>query len=350
MREYNYNFHNILKVRIIKENAYPIFDQYLDSLFAHYATTSIENPDLTIIIADFKPSLEGCYLIDNKYYLKENYIYYSNQYKTAHWGVEIAHLAHRHTTVRIRGNVLSRLLFPGATIYSLLRFKFHLAGYQLLHASSVGKNSSAFLFTGRGGSGKTLTALRFLQRGYRCYADDTVLVKDNKVYSFVTPLNLRFTYNVEDILGVKFNYALRSQIYAKKLLSLCTLKRINLFTLVQPDIYCHQEVGDSCQIKDVFIFLQGKEFALRKEIAPQEGLRSLWLNTKLEMKELLNCLSAYSYFFPKSTLCQVETHFLKGLESSLSRVRFHRVILPVKYTECIFEKIYNEVDHECKRL
>jgi len=31
-------------------------------------------------------------------------------------------------------------------------------------------------------------------------------------------------------------------------------------------------------------------------------------------------------------------------------VRFHRVILPVKYTECIFEKIYNEVDHECKRL
>jgi hypothetical protein len=52
-----------------------------------------------------------------------------------------------------------------------------LQGIQLVHASSVGTEQGSVLIVGRGGSGKSTTALTCLSRGMHYLGDDMVLIK-----------------------------------------------------------------------------------------------------------------------------------------------------------------------------
>lgn len=71
-------------------------------------------------------------------------------------------------------------------------------GGQLLHAAAVGNSDGAVLITGKGGSGKSTSALACLDRGMKYLGDDYVIVKKNpepEVFSLYSTAKL----NVEDL-------------------------------------------------------------------------------------------------------------------------------------------------------
>jgi hypothetical protein len=159
----NYNYHDILKMRIIRRKK-SIFDAYLEKLFSHYEVDEIDNSDLCIMIGEFSPDLKDCFVVDNHYYVKEDYIFYENKYKYARWKVEISGLESAQTNVRIASNPFGRVVFPGETVYSLMRYKLALKGHPLIHGSGVGLNGKGHIFSSRSGTGKRLLLFSLLRR------------------------------------------------------------------------------------------------------------------------------------------------------------------------------------------
>ncbi len=70
--------------------------------------------------------------------------------------------------------------------------------HYLLHASTVEREGTAYCFAGRGGAGKTTTALnKCIKENYSFMGDDLVFInlKNKKAYAFPRPLHL-FAYNM----------------------------------------------------------------------------------------------------------------------------------------------------------
>ena len=65
----------------------------------------------------------------------------------------------------------------GAPLRNLLHWGLADAGYQYVHAGAVGHLGGAVLLAGKGGSGKSTTALACLEAGWRYLADDYCLLR-----------------------------------------------------------------------------------------------------------------------------------------------------------------------------
>lgn len=91
----------------------------------------------------------------------------------------------------IQTNVLEPVLY----YYGILH------GYYLLHASTVAKDGKATCFVGKGGAGKTMTALRTaMSKKMHLMGDDLIWLelKNRNLYYFPRPLHL-FSYNIMKI-------------------------------------------------------------------------------------------------------------------------------------------------------
>ena len=61
------------------------------------------------------------------------------------------------------------------SLYQHLRFR----GLYLIHASAIGRNGQAFLFSAKSGAGKTTTMLTCVQAGFQFYSDDATLLRQS---------------------------------------------------------------------------------------------------------------------------------------------------------------------------
>ena len=104
----------------------------------------------------------------------------SERYRLAfHWIECSVNLIDRHRRAAIFW-VQSADTLPYWTKASPLRTLFHwwmeMRGHQLLHAAAVGDDGGALLITGKGGVGKSTTALASLAQGMRYVGDDYLIV------------------------------------------------------------------------------------------------------------------------------------------------------------------------------
>jgi hypothetical protein len=95
-------------------------------------------------------------------------------------------------------------LFPGLIphlylIHPLLEWMIWQQGGLLLHAAAVEKNGRCVLIAGRGGVHKSSFVLALMQRGWRVYGDDLILLADGQVHPFPTFAGqLDFLYRKRD--------------------------------------------------------------------------------------------------------------------------------------------------------
>ncbi len=336
-----YNFHDIITVRISCEKT-SAFDSYLNRIFAHYATGHIERPQLCIDIGRFKPDTSGCVLLDEHFHVREDYIYYRNRYKYAWWDVQIKGIESGLMNVRMQGNPVSRMVIPGETIYSLIRYKLGIEGYPLLHGSGVGKNGAGYVFSARGGTGKTITAINAVKKGLDFYSDDSVILGKGKLFSFIVPFNLRFTYDVEKMLGIRFHPSLKFELFWKKALYYASLKTVSLFTNFDAKDAFKEAIKDSCRIAKVFILTQGEKFSIRRGLPREEAARKLFLNVWFESPELIGLNYAYNFVFPRSSTAFFWENMSDRIFESIKDTAVAEVILPRQYTNEVFERFYHE--------
>lgn len=215
-------------------------------------------------------------------------------------------------------------------------------GYPLIHGSAVGKDGRAYVFSARGGTGKTITTLNFVKRGFDFYSDDSVILGDHEIFSFVVPFNLRFTYDIESLLGIQFSPKTKRELFLKRCIYFLTAGKISLFTTLEAKQIFPYAIRSRGSLEKVYILFQGPEFSLEKNIPLEWATTDTLVNMQFECPELISLLLAYSYCFPKSVLSNFWEKIGGNIIDALKGVETHRISIPVSYTEEIFDRIYNE--------
>ena len=179
----NYNIHNILRFKMVVNRRLGLM-RLLNPEYSFFEVNRIEDPDIILNIDKFTPSNDNCYLIDNKYHIKDNYFYCKDSEGKAKWEVEILGFEDGKTTINFDGTVfgLQSILIPEFLSQSLLlrpliEYKLAKKGYFLIHSGAISKDNHAYLLEGRGGAFKTTLAMDFVRRkGFDFFSDDRVII------------------------------------------------------------------------------------------------------------------------------------------------------------------------------
>ena len=145
MIEKHYNIHNILAFKIIDKpsTGNKLFNDW-DIELRGFESSNLNNADFVISMGRFKPDNHNCTILDNDYYIKENYLYCRrDSCQHAKWQLEISGLEQGETIVHINPNLLGKMLIPELIINPLIWFKLTGKGYPVVHGSAVSRDSQA---------------------------------------------------------------------------------------------------------------------------------------------------------------------------------------------------------------
>lgn len=344
--EKNYNIHNIIRFKVIANK----ISGRMDIEYKNFESGTVDNPDFIVYLGDFVPSNKGCFVIDNKYYIKENYLYCEDSYKTGRWKIEVSGLEKEGTTIKLSTNLFGTLvadMFICAFIIDfLIRFKINEKGYSIVHASAVSKNGKAYLFPAQSGAGKTTTAVYFAENGYNFLGDDFVILYNGNVISYLTPLNI-FAYNLNPIVLKNLRFSEKCVLGLKNLLYITTSGYIKIFTKMNPkSMFPNKIIDYYSKLNAVFLLVPKRIF--RVEITnPDVVINNLFINLKLESFPFFHYLLEYAYIFPDSNIAVHWEKCKENLIRNLGRyATLYTIDVPKRYDKKTFESILSLVDHE----
>lgn len=345
----NYRIHNILEIQIQRTRKFDLLRD-IDLELHPFRVENITDPDVIFNIGKFTPSNNDCYIVDQKYYVKENYLYCEDLLGNVKWKVEIFGFEKGKTivnfdysTLRLK-SLISHLSIETFLLKPIIWYKLSEKGYYMIHAAGVSKNGQAYIFPGRGGSFKTTLVKDFIKKaGFNYLGDDFVILHRNNVLSFPTYLPLfSFVYSnkkgehLSIIDKVKFIVHLWVGRYGR---------------------YSNIPVDKSATLKSIFFVSKinkDKKISI-KELSLKEAIDKLIENNKMEIQSAPDFLSdfsfgpyytymlAYSYVFPNSLVAKCWDSLKENLESILKNIPIYEIELPKKYNSSIFQYIYKRI-------
>jgi hypothetical protein len=346
----NYTIHDILTFRIERDKRKDLLKD-LNLLFLFFETKEgIADPDVVLNIGKFTPTNKGCYVIDHKYYVKENYFYCKDSEGKARWEVEILGFEDGKTTINFDGTVfgLQSILIPdflpqNLLLRPLIEYKLAKRGYFLIHAGAVSKNNQAYLLEGRGGAFKTTLAMDFVRsEGFKFMADDRVIIHKDKVLSF--PFHhLFFTFRVkhlptEDPRGFWDKARLVKYLWNKS-------------EHVTNDV----KMANSSTLRALLSIVKtNKEKISLREANLEETIDKLIMSMEMEMVysprmtgmsfgRYLRYMLAYSFVFPNSQIATYWDDLRDGLERILENVPISEMEIPENYNSNTFNRVYEHL-------
>lgn len=347
MVEKNYNIHNIITFKIKLNSANPIhrlFFRYLDIEYKNFESSSINNPDFVVYLGDFTPSIQDCYILDDLFYIKNDYLYSQDSYKFAKWKFEISGLEKDTTLIRISNNFIAYMFLSGAIIDFVIHYKANRKGFPIVHASCVAKNKCGFLFTARGGGGKTTIALNLIERGFKYLGDNFIILHNGYALSFLSPLSI-FTYNLAPIAR-KLKKIDKFILFLKNILYRLTFGYVKIFTRVNVMDVFPDNIIDSVKLKSIFLLLPGTDFYI-EEIKKQDLINHIVLNQKLEFSFFDRYISAYSYVFPNSKLANHWKEYRDNLDRNIDEnILIYKIEVPQSYSADIINSILKVITNE----
>gem|GEM_PF-181890 len=194
-------YYNIADTKVCLNFAGSSLLPFLTPAFQHLKTDPVDNPDLTINVWDTvstgvnapPPPCEWADFTDRG----DIWGFNSKRIKTAfHWSEYSVNVMDLETNTGVYW-----VKNPGAFPYwvysspfrTMIQWWMEKNGGQLLHAAAVGTEKGAVIITGKGGTGKSTSALICLNNGLKYLGDDYVIVKKDpipKVYSLYSTAKL----------------------------------------------------------------------------------------------------------------------------------------------------------------
>jgi len=345
----SYNLHDILKFKIIRDNGHGLRD-LINLKFSFFEVEDVDNPDITLNIGKFIPSNENCYLVDHKYYIKENYFYCKDSEGKAEWEVEILGFEEGETIINFNGRIKGFQSFMNPDFIAqnfllrLIEYKLGRKGYLFAHSAGISKNEQAYVFAGRGGSFKTSFCMDFIRRGgFEFLGDDRTILHKDKIFSF--PMSLRVFGFMCDHLPNEDSWSLSNKVrFAKYLWDLKGREDNSV------------KIGKPSKLKSLFFIVRTNKKAITiREISPKESVGKLATNNRLEdfislggmginSGPQLKYLLAYSYIFPKSQIATQEKYLEITLRSIIEKVSIHEIEIPANYDLNVFKEVYKFIE------
>lgn len=352
VQNFNYNLHDILKFKIVRDKRYGLRD-LINLKFSFFEIETIDNPDITLNIGKFIPSNENCYLVDHKYYIKENYFYCKDSEGKVKWVVEITGFEEGHTTINFNGRIrrfqsfINPDFIAQSVLLRIIEYKLSRKGYFLAHAAGISKDGKAYVLAGRGGTFKTSLCMDFIRKaGFEFLGDDRVILHKDMAFSFPMGSN---------VFGFMCSH-------------LQTENSWNLFNKLRFARYLWDKkdkressikVGKPAKIGSLlFIVKTNKKAITEREIPLKEAVDKLITNNRLEdfislggiginSGPFLKYALAYAFIFPDSEIATHQSYLERELERILERMTPIREIeIPSRYDVSTFNSIRSVIENK----
>ena len=342
--EKSYDLHGLVRFKIINRS------NFLNRVFStvnleykNFETGKVDNPDLTIYLGDFVPFNQECRILDNHYYVKEDYFYCKDSHKIAKWKFEMSGFESGDMEIRISTNSFASMIISGFLIDPLINFKLNEKGYSLIHGSCVSKDDHAHLVTAQGGGGKTSTALYAVERGFNFLGDNFTILDKGYALSFLSPLNI-FSFNLVPVVKKNMRIKSKAEFHLKNILYKMTGLRI--VTKINVKEIFPNSLNDKSKVESIFLLIPKEKFDI-VEIDKEELIGHTVANMKLDSFPSLKYMMEYSYMFPESRMATHWDRYGENLRRNLSdHVTIYRVEVPQKYDINTFEEIWRVIQDD----
>jgi hypothetical protein len=337
----NFNIHNIFKFKIEGTDRRCL--KHFSQDYSYFRTDEEIESELDIIVSDFIPSNNDCYIVNHKYYAKENYLFCNDSHKIVRWCFCIRGIEGK-PTVYFKGGLFSDIFLRDYIIEPLIGFKLAQKGYSLLHASSIVIDGKGFVFAGTPGVGKSAIILNLSRNDTAFLSDEITLLSNNSlIYSFPSPIRV-YNYNLRSNLRLykkmtlkdKFETRLKYFIYILSLKYAKLFQDIgaeNLFDKIEKKSPLHSLVLLSKTTKNEINLVQG--------IDKKEFVKRLILVNKYQFRHFSEYMSAYSYCYPKSEMTSYWQVLENNLFDSIKKVHCYEIEVPSEYNYGSFEEFDN---------
>ena len=345
----NYNLHNILKFKITRDRGHGLRD-LINLKFSFFEVEEVDNPDITLNIGKFTPSNKNCYLVDHKYYIKENYFYCKDSEGKAEWEVEISGFEDGETTINFNGRIKGFQSFMNpdfiaqSVLLRVIEYKLGNRGYFLAHSAGISKNNRAYVLAGRGGTFKTSLCMDFIRKaGFGFLGDDRVILHNDMVFSF--PMGLNVFGFICDHFPNENSWNIVNKIrFARYLWDKKNKRDIPI------------KIGEPSEIGNLFFIVKtNKETITEREIPLKEAVDKLITNNRLEdfislggmginSGPFLKYALAYSFIFPDSPIATHQSNLERELGSILEKMPILEIEIPSRYDVNTFNKIRSLIE------
>ena len=343
-----YNIHDIITFKII--NNTNVLHKKISNLEIEYKNfeckIKIDKPDFTIYIGEFTPDITNCHILDENYYIKENYLFCKQDvYKIAKWRFELSGFENGETTVKISCNIFGELFLAAYLIDFLIQLKLTEKGYPIVHASCVNKDNKGYLFSSRGGGGKTTTALKLLDQGFHFLGDNYIIIHDGVALGFLSPLNI-FSYNLTKNLSYKLNTKEKILLKIKSILYRLTFGFAKIFSQFNPRRIFPNSIINQTKLNIVFLLIPKNSLSVH-DIKREDLITQLIYNQQLDFLFFDKYMTEYSTVFPHSNFARHWELYKKQLEKQIPmELSMYKIEVPPILDDKFFKEIQTVISNE----
>ena len=348
-----FNIHNIVKFKINDAQKLILKDLFGDPFeeYSNYKSEEIaeENLDLIFNICTKIDKKIGCYILDDKYYIDQGYIYTNDSYKIAKWSIEIINKNQKTYILNIKPNRIARLFISGFFIDFFIQYILTKKGYSIIHSSGVSQNGKSYLFSGRGGSGKTSIALHIINTGesFQFLGDDFIIIKNGLTLPYITPLNL-FTYNINSSIKAKFNKKQKFSFILKNFVFKLSFGYAKFFTRFNPIEHFFDRISPGAELSNIYILIPtNQENVTEIDIIPlekREIIKHLVLNLKMDSWYIPKYFIQYGFLFPNDEYSRYWQNYENTLIENLPESKnYSKIIVPKSVA---WQKLFNTIKKE----
>ncbi len=289
------------------KNSASALKQYFDTTeiqFANFLSEKNIQQDLTVELGPFVREDRPHTILDDTYYIAEDYIYFKDKRKLSKWEVEISDIG-KSPKARIATNLVGNINAPLNIIEFLIQYSLLKKQISIIHASGVGKDGKCVIFPARSGGGKTTVALSLLDRGFSYLGDNYIILDKTVAKSYISPLNI-FTYNLLPIVEKNLSSRQRLSMFLKKNFYTLTGGYFKIFEKINPASLFGDLIVNDLPIS-LICLLEVTNKSIRndfhvKEISKEVLIKKLRYNMELDLLSFSKYIYSYGYMFPQSTL------------------------------------------------
>lgn len=336
-RKRGYAIHNLMSITVI-DDSHPIpgFLPSFETEYENFKSHVVSEPEITFTFGPFTPRNTDCTILDNKFFVKYDYLYCRDSYKHAKWEMELTGVETGAIEIKFSGNFFSKMIISGILLDALINFKLMQAGYCLIHGSGISRADQACIFTGQGGSGKTSLALDACARGNNFLGDNYVILGKEIIMDFITPLNI-FSFNYLPLVKKNLNFLKKTELLMKFFLR--RISGISVVTKINPVSLGLCVPGKRRHLNTIVLLLPGEQLditSISTDLLAKHMVNNMRLDLTLANKYFLQ----YGFVFPESTFGNYWELYESILHQNLTDgISCRRAEVPQKYSQSDFDRM-----------